>query len=142
MSTKPKSTTTEGICIDPTGSRTGHRARLREEFLSGTVSSRTDELLLELLLTYSISQRDVQPLAKALLSRFGSLDKVLAADPKALCEVNGIKTATAALLKLVDHLRQKTASGRPAEKLQKHPRSYVPYKSSERHVLRPLSAPN
>jgi DNA repair protein RadC len=65
--------------------------------------------LVKLLLTYGIPQHDVQPLAKALLSRFGTLDKLLAADPKALCEVDGIKTTTAALPKLVDHLRQKPA---------------------------------
>jgi len=101
--------------------RTGHRERLRERFLHGAASSRTDEALLELLLTYGIPQRDVLPLAKSLLAKFGTLEKVLAADPKALCEVAGIKTTTAALLKLVDHLRQKPADPRPAEKLQERP---------------------
>jgi DNA repair protein RadC len=101
--------------------KTGHRERLRERFLHGEASSRTDETLLELLLTYAIPQRDVQPLAKNLLAKFGTLGQVLAADPKALCEGDGVKTTTAALLKLVDHLRQKSTGPRPAEKLQEHP---------------------
>jgi DNA repair protein RadC len=46
----------------------GHRQRLRERFLADESLSHTDEALLELLLTYSIPQRDVQLLAKALLA--------------------------------------------------------------------------
>jgi len=46
--------------------------------LNGDTSPPTDEGLLELLLTYGIPRRDVQPLAKTLLSRFGNLDQVLA----------------------------------------------------------------
>jgi len=101
--------------------KTGHRERLRERFLHGVASSRTDEALLELLLTYGIPQRDAQPLAKSLLAKFGTLDGVLAADPKALCGVDGIKTTTAALLKLADHLRQKSTGPMPAEKLKERP---------------------
>ena len=101
--------------------KSGHRERLRVRFLHGEASSRTDEALLELLLTYCIPQRDVQPLVRSLLAKFGTLDKVLAADPKALCEVDGIKTASAALFKLVDHLHRKPTSPKPTEKLQERP---------------------
>jgi DNA repair protein RadC len=101
--------------------KVGHRERLRERFLHGEASSRTDEALLELLLTYGISQRDVLPLAKSLLAKFGTIDKVLAADGKALCEVDGVKAATAALVKLVHHLRQQSPGPRPAEKLRERP---------------------
>lgn len=86
----------------------GHRARVRERFLTGNAVSLTDEALLELLLTYALPQRDVLPLAQSLLTRFGSLDAVLAADPAALRLVSGVKDATVALLKLAQHLRQKT----------------------------------
>ena len=57
----------------------GHRARLREKFLTGEAASRSDEALLELLLTYAIPQRDVQPLAKSLIMKLGSLEAVLGA---------------------------------------------------------------
>ena len=94
---------------------------MRERFLHGDVSSRTDEALLELLLTFGISRRDVQPLAKSLLAKFVTLDKVLEADFKALCEVEGIKTTTAVLIKLVDHLRQISTGLKPAENLPERP---------------------
>ena len=99
---------------------TGHRERLRERFLHGEASSRTDEALLELLLTYGIPQRGVQPLAKALLSRFGSLDRVLKAGQSALSSVQGVESHVATLLKLVDCLCQTRSTPRPASGLQEH----------------------
>jgi len=88
----------------------GHRQRIRDRFLAGEGSSKSDEALLELLLTYAIPQKDVKPLAKQLLVTFGSLSAVLAADVKALSQVSGIKENTAILLKLVDRIRVHRAS--------------------------------
>ena len=85
----------------------GHRERLRGRFLVGDAVALTDLSLLELLLSYAILRCDVQPLAKSLLARFGSLDAVLAADPAALRKVSGVKDATIALLKVAEHLRHK-----------------------------------
>ncbi len=48
---------------------TGHRQRLKDRFLAGEASARTDKALLELLLTYALPQRDTQPLARDLLAR-------------------------------------------------------------------------
>ena len=73
--------------------------------MAGEETSRTEEALLELLLTYVIPQKDVQPLARRLIVKFGSLSAVLAAPSEVLCRVNGIKSNTAALLKLVDWIR-------------------------------------
>jgi hypothetical protein len=44
----------------------GHRQRLRDRFIGGEKSSHSEEALLELLLTYAIPQKDVQPLAARL----------------------------------------------------------------------------
>lgn len=93
------------MIIDKT--KSGHRERLRERFLAEAAGSHTEEALLELLLTYSIPQKDVQPLARKLLSRFGNLSAVLAADPKYLCNFDGIKTHSAVLIKLIDWIRCK-----------------------------------
>ncbi len=65
----------------------------------------TDEALLELLLCYAIPQRDVQPIAKRLIEEYGNLSSLLSLDTAALCSEEGIKQATAVLLKLVDHIR-------------------------------------
>ena len=101
--------------------RTGHRKRLRERFLLGEASSRTDEALLELLLSYGIPQRDVQPLAESLIARFGDLNKVLAADPAALCSVDGVESHVSTLLKLVGYIGQTMGTPRPSSELQGHP---------------------
>lgn len=85
--------------------KTGHRERLKERFMKGGGGSYTEEGLLELLLAYSIPQKDVLPLAKSLLEKFGSLSDVLSADVSSLCEISGIKISSATLLKLVDWIR-------------------------------------
>lgn len=78
-------------------SKSGHRERLRERFITGEEIAHTDEALLELVLSYSIPQKDVQPLAKKLLAEFGSLSEVLAANFEALCKFDGIKSYTMAI---------------------------------------------
>ena len=59
----------------------GHRQRLKDRFNAGDPRAFADEALLELLLTYAIPQKDVQPLAQALMVEFGGIDGVLQADP-------------------------------------------------------------
>ena len=84
----------------------GHRQRLKDRFASGEESSRSEEALLELLLTYAIPQKDVQPLAKQLLSEYGSLPSLLETSTETLCQSDGVKENSAVLLKLVDWIRQ------------------------------------
>ena len=83
----------------------GHRQRLRERFLAHETGALTDDALLELLLCYAIPQRDVQPMAKRLIEKYGTLSSLLSLDAAALCSEEGIKQVTAVLLKLVDHIR-------------------------------------
>jgi hypothetical protein len=78
-------------------SKAGHRERLKAHFIAGDEGAYTDETLLELLLTYAIPQKDVQPLAKKLLATFGSLSDVLSADITTLCKQEGIKEHSAVL---------------------------------------------
>jgi DNA repair protein RadC len=77
-----------------------HRKRLRERFLRDNGESFADYELLELLLCLAIPRRDVKPLAKSLIKRFGSFAAAVAADPAALRTVEGIGDATIAALKL------------------------------------------
>jgi DNA repair protein RadC len=90
-------------------STTGHRQRLRERFLAGEDRALTEESLAELLLTFAIPQKDVQPLARALLERFGSLQAVLEAPPQALRQVKGVGEATIVLIRLVGRLAGRRA---------------------------------
>ncbi len=79
----------------------GHRQRLRERFAQGGVGALADYELLELLLFRSIPRRDTKQLAKDLIARFGSLADVLSAPSERLCEVAGVKEATANDLALI-----------------------------------------
>ena len=80
----------------------GHRERLRSRFAETGDQGLPDYEILELLLFRSIPQRDVKPLAKELIARFGSLSGVLGARRERLTEVKGIGDSVAADLKLVE----------------------------------------
>ncbi len=58
---------------------TGHRQRLRNRFLAGDSESHSDEVLLELLLSFAIGRKDVRLLTQELIKLFGSLAQVLSA---------------------------------------------------------------
>ena len=85
----------------------GHRERLRETYLEQGVSALHEHQLLELLLTYAIPRRDTNPLAHSLLSAYGSLEKVLSANPYDLMRQDGIGPQAAVLLSLVGALAQR-----------------------------------
>ena len=79
----------------------GHRARLRERFLIDDGASMPDYEVLELLLTMSIPRRDVKPLAKKLINKYGDIGSVIHAPAHELIEVCGLSINTLTLLKLV-----------------------------------------
>ena len=80
------------------GTHDGHRERLRRLYLDGDYDALSEVQKLELLLTFSIARRDVNPIAHALLDRFGNLSGVLSAQPGELMQVKGVGEATAVLL--------------------------------------------
>ncbi len=87
----------------------GHRERLRERALNGGLAALPDYELLELFLFRSIPKKDVKPLAKQLLSRFGSLSAVLGATPAELRTVKGVGETLALDLKLLHEASVRTA---------------------------------
>lgn len=89
----------------------GHRARLRERFVEVGEQPLPDYELLELVLFRSIPQRDVKPLAKALIARFGSFAEVMGARIERLTEVEGVGEATAVDLKIVEAAARRIARG-------------------------------
>ena len=70
--------------------RIGHRKRLRERLRRGGHMALHDYELLELILFRAPPRRDVKPLARDLLDRFGDLSGVLSAAYARLLEVTGI----------------------------------------------------
>lgn len=76
----------------------GHRRRLRERYRQNGIEGFSDHELLELILGYSISQKDTNVIGHNLIDRFGNLRGVLNADPEELVKVDGIGDYTAFLL--------------------------------------------
>ncbi len=70
--------------------RAGHRKRLRERFLQGSLAGFHDYEILELLLTLGTPRRDCKALARALLKEFGSLRAVLDASGAELKKIKGV----------------------------------------------------
>lgn len=95
----------------------GHRARLRERFLKGGADALADYELLELILFLGIPRRDVKPLAKDLIARFGSYAGVLSADIGQLRTMKGLGETAIAAIKSVQasalHLAKAQAHNRP-----------------------------
>ncbi|HMK89697.1 MAG TPA: DNA repair protein RadC [Methylocystis sp.] len=89
----------------------GHRQRLRDRFMEAGGAALSDYELLELVLFRAILRRDVKPLAKALVARFGSFAEVVAAAPERLREIEGLSEATICELKLVEAASRRLARG-------------------------------
>ncbi len=82
----------------------GHRERLKKQFLKSGLSFLEAHQVLELLLFYSIPRKDTNPLAHTLLNTFGDLPHVLDAPVEDLCRIDGISEHSAILLNLCGKL--------------------------------------
>ncbi len=95
----------------------GHRERLRLRLEESGGAGLHDYELLELYLGLCIRRRDVKPIAKALIARFGDLGGVAAAPVEQLTAVPGVGAKTATELKLIRALSARLAReqviGRP-----------------------------
>lgn len=67
----------------------GHRQRLKSRFLKTQSGSFSDYELVELLLFQAIPRKDVKPLAKELLRKFGNLGNLIGASRESLMEIKG-----------------------------------------------------
>ena len=82
----------------------GHRARLKDKFLSLESSGLNDYELLELLLFQAIPRRDVKPLAKELLQNFGSFKKLINAEKKNILAIEDATESVFLQFKLLKEL--------------------------------------
>ncbi len=82
----------------------GHRERLRQRYAASGIGSLHDYEVLELLLFHAIPRKDTKGMAKELLRRFGSLKKLLDADPKDIESLRGVGPQTSLLFRLVKDL--------------------------------------
>ena len=89
----------------------GHRERLRVRFREAGTEALTDYELLELLLFRALPRRDVKPLAKGLIAKFGSFAEVVSAPVARLAEVKGLGDAAITELKIVQAAASRLAHG-------------------------------
>lgn len=94
----------------------GHRSRLRSRFLKGGGDALADYEMLELLLFMAIPRRDVKPLAKELLTRFGDFSGVISASPSELGKVKGMGEGAVVALKSVQTAAVRLAREQVMEK--------------------------
>jgi DNA repair protein RadC len=89
----------------------GHRERLRARFREAGPEALADYEMLELILFRAIPQRDVKPLAKTLLEKFGSYAEAISAPPERLREVDGLGEAAVTEFKIVQAAAHRLAKG-------------------------------
>lgn len=79
-----------------------HRQRLRARFMAGGAAAMPEYELLELVLFRAIPRRDVKPLARALMDRFGDFNRVITASEARLRDISGVGDAVIIELKIVE----------------------------------------
>lgn len=92
----------------------GHRQRLKDRFRAEGLDGFSDVQTLELLLFFCIPRRDTNPIAHALLGRFGSLHQVLEAPLHELEKVEGIGEQASTLISLTRQLARSYGVSRSA----------------------------
>ncbi len=86
-----------------------HRKHTKDRFLSEGLDGFEPHNVLELLLFYSIPQRDTNETAHMLINRFGSLSAVFDAPYDDLLAVTGISEHSATLIKLIPAVSRRYA---------------------------------
>ena len=95
----------------------GHRERLRSRLREAGAAALADYELLELVLFRAIPRRDVKPLAKAIIARFGSFAESIAAEPQRLAEIEGLGAGAISEFKIVEAAAQRFAKGAVKKRL-------------------------
>ena len=80
---------------------TGHRERLRERFRKAGDEGVADYELMEMILFRAIPRRDVKPLAKTIIEKFGGFAEALSAPVERLMEVKGVTESVATEMKVI-----------------------------------------
>jgi DNA repair protein RadC len=136
--------------VAETADHLGHRRRLRARFLKGGGETMPDYEMLEVLLFGAQPRRDVKPLAKELLRRFGSFAEVISAEPERLRQIEGIGEGAVTALKAVQAAAQRLLRDgvmqRPVlsnwEALMDYCRANLAYEKTERFQILFLNRKN
>lgn len=115
LASDPRSTPADPRPPSPSSAE-GHRARMRARLLTAGPEAVADHELLEMVLFLALPRRDTKPIARALLSRFGSYAGAISAPLNELRSVDGIGEAGAAALKTIQAAALRLARAELQEK--------------------------
>lgn len=87
--------------LGKTNPNTGHRERLRCRFREHGLENFQDYEVVELLLLYVARQKDMKPVARSLIERFGFFQAILDAPEEELVSVDGLGDSGVTLIKLI-----------------------------------------
>lgn len=83
----------------------GHRERMRAKIIDQGYDSLRDDEILEMLLFYAIPRKDTKLLAKELIKKFGSLERVIFSPPEKLTDIKGVTETTVALFMMMQRMK-------------------------------------
>jgi len=112
------------------------RKTLRAQFIANPESQLSDEILLEILLSYSIPIGDLDNLVSTLMKKYKNIDGMLNAEYHELCKIKGIKENTASLIKIVSQIknpRREQVSHESNQKARHDPQSRL-YEESQEQI--------
>ncbi len=95
---------------------TGHRGRLRQRLLASKKGELPDYEVLEVLLFAASPRSDVKPLAKDLITKFGSLAKVLNASEEEFSDIKGVNESAIAQFRVVQEAAERLLKEEITEK--------------------------
>ena len=95
----------------------GHRERLREMAAKTGIDKLPEHQVLELLLSYVIPQKDTNPLAHALIKKFGSLAGVFEANSAKLKTVKGMGEVASSFLSTCGQIPQIYKNSKTKDKI-------------------------
>ncbi len=88
----------------PKNIHAGHRKRMRNRFYETGLAGFAEHEIIEMLLYYVNPQKNTNPIAHALIERFGSVKGILDAEYEELLQVEGVGDRSAVLLKLLPQI--------------------------------------
>ncbi len=94
----------------------GHRERLRDRFRDAGADALSDYELLEMVLFRALPRRDVKPIAKALIGKFGSFAETVHAPETLLKEISGLGDSAITEIKLIAATASRVAKGQVKQK--------------------------
>ena len=95
----------------------GHRERMKQRFRETGLKGFSDVNALEMLLYYAVPRQDTNPIAHALLNRFGSFSAVIDAPYEELLKVSGVGQNVATYLKIIPEVCKRYTQEKQLKKM-------------------------